>query len=710
MDAPSAARFLQPFPFLLALAAATPTLAELESPFYPTIYRLISAHTKQASPLPPLTFSALQKSLHQILFTSRPDAPDVPSDLRTLSQLLVHILSSVLSSPDAVYGTLALIEPQCDAAMGSAYEANAAVPLFLRKVVVALYSLTFEALTTLHARLRQYATEPHAVPPTKPALHLAAKQLTQGRPLPPHVFATLTSAPTQHAPDYLSHLEATRRADASLSLHHQHRHFDRSYSHILRANPKLQHAHQYAALTHAHHHLNFAAPLHAQIALHDTMQAALTAADPVCQHRALSLLPEVEPRLPVRHALLSHANDVSAQTREQLLTVLPAPDARPQHPALPVSAARMVSISARLPFARCEARVNTLLISSAAWLSHADVPTALGVARLALRVARRSDMGRDVVHAATAVASLMALEGDVTSSFGLLRDMDNALDAFSQHDQDSSTVQPEREMVMRCRTWLRFERCVRRGETVCAKTLSVHVAASAEASVNNALMLSCQDLELDALEARCRWRLAIGDAHAAAEEADLMARRAAVLSRPARVMEGMRLRAEAHVKGGSPNSALSVAVAVVSLSEGLGLEAARIRGVLTLTEVILRMGGSGAGERALAALTEVMPIALWGLGVLVCARAYRLHAECMMAVAAEEGDVPNARVVDTVGLAIEGYERCEDVNGIRDCLYILARLHHWRGDVAERNKVAGKFNEHVRDMSRRQSPLAASEV
>ncbi|PXF42996.1 hypothetical protein BWQ96_07244 [Gracilariopsis chorda] len=203
------------------------------------------------------------------------------------------------------------------------------------------------------------------------------------------------------------------------------------------------------------------------------------------------------------------------------------------------------------------------------------------------------------------------------------------------------------------------------------------------------------------MEADVKCFLLAEDSRAAADQALKLAKRAAVYSRPERVVTGLRLRAEAFLSAEEAGGALSDTLAAASLAEAMHLDAAHVRSSLTVVETLLRL--ESPAKQVNATLTPILPRALEGLGSLVRARACQLHAECLMKACAETESVPDKQVVKLVQQALEGYMSNGDINGVRDGLYILARVHHWRGEIPLRNRMSYLFNQHVDGLGKQQS-------
>ena len=798
MDSASAVRYLQPRPFVIALAAGAATLGEVGVRAYPLLYALVADEvgTPHAVDLPPLSsstaksFSDILSVIHQIGF--RPDshiaqrhALRLPAArITTLEQVLRVVLDAVLRSPDGLQKAVQLMDVNADPDIRRRYERDGVIACFLRKVCVAFASLAFDALSRLLHDLRLFVhPNPAATIPsytaraTLPAPHVsrqAALDLAKGLPIQSeaelNAFADLfvesrkpvaaTNLAMQSLPslgrerrtqmtlpsvDYVMQLESQRQKDLVTAVDALHRYYDLSLSEIgyesARTNANRAVArmdeqagdrngmydaqgHQYAALSLGVLHAHFGNPEYASVALDDTIRAAQHCNDDACQAKALSWIARTSSSVARRHQLLRHGNDQLALAKEEVSAVFTpvsdgVPDSVNLHSMLTsgakairtgttegrIAAGRIARIQERINYRRPETRVDSLLVSAAAWESHAAVPAALSVAKMALSYAEREEQGRlssSKSRALAAVASLSALEGDFQ---GAKRMLEKAIKVENQQRRSTGAAsKPELELLSTCLLWLEFQHSLSEGDTVTARKRSETLTGLSESCKPNTIGPLGEDLALDALEARCRVHLACQASQAAAKEAEALCRRAASLARPGRVVEGLRLRAEAHLLGDSYHAALPAVLAAVSLSQGLGLEGAHVASVLTLTETLLRMQEhepATCGPQALRALQPVLAKAVGGMGLGVRARACRLHAECLMAVAAAAGRAPEAEVVRLLGEAhaMGGAEA-------EMCLYLLARCHEWRGERKERNAAARGLRMEERRRARRRACLA----
>lgn len=764
MEASTAARFLDPRTFVLATAAAAPTVGDAGRGAYPTLFALIAAQSNVHLPKPlspHLPFVELATLLAAIPFTVNPNLaarlPAIPqlSTVQTLADVVVTVLRICVASPDSLHAAFDLVERQTDAAMHGAYEHDSLISCFLRKTYVAFHSLSFDGHARLLRDLRCFILPPHPTVPFSPrprdpfaglpaaAINAPASSFRPGLPAaaallfprataaplaaphpnhhheqnPPHPLPHLTAHPhtihTATTSHYLVHVESLRRRDLTTTLDTLHRYYDCALplsAHL--PSPSTDspdpHAHQYAALSLAVAHATLGNTQYAACALDDAVRAAHAAADRSCHARALSWLAYIEPSSSRRRDLLAHAADPLALAREELTTVTASTP--PDHSATRAAARRMCALSARLSTTSPSTRTQTLLVKAAAWLDHGSAPTALSVARLALRVSRvdphvvgnnknMEEQSPSLLHvrAAVAVAALQALQGDTESALRSLTELSTRL---PRECIDGPTALPEQELLHQTVTWLRFERALRRGNTLIADTLADRLVALAAAAPGDA-----PDLALDAVEAVARAALARADARAAASAADALARKAAAAARPARVVDGLRLRAQAYLQGGTANDALAVALAAVSLGRGLGVERAYVRCVVTLAEIMMRLDGVAGARRGLRALEGVLPVALEGLGELERGRTLRVRAECVLAAgcrADKQGEADGLEeVVEMLDEAREAFAKVEDVSGLRECAYLLARVHDSRGDEIRRNDMSRCFAEQCRVMEMR---------
>jgi Anaphase-promoting complex subunit 5 len=721
------------------------------------------------TPPPSLTYAALLAAFA--------DLPLLPLDAATPSSTssdddspaesiadYVDATISVLDSVHALYSAVDELLPpdhDLDGAAGlvhGVYARDGTVALFLRKVSVMVAALPFEAAAALVSALAAYREGRGGVV-LPPADGAAALVLSGGAPLGvDEGYAALAAA----RPRFTAHVEAVRRRDYAAAVHALHRHFDLTLADIARKPARGEdgedgeseegsgvgeaRGHQYAALSLAAAHFHLGHPRLAVAALDDAVRAAQQCGDDVSQSRALewiartSLLPEQ------RHQLLRHSRDRLALAREELLTVVTpfARDARVAVEAVEgegfwrrehrvmaaVGAARMDRIHSRVGFQAGDTSVAALLVSAAAWESHAALPVALVVARMALRTARRRRrqrrrgaaalIGQEVVlttaeaQAMAAVAALDAKSGRADEAIGeLLKVADSKDSARIKPDfaLGISSSRPEREILKRCATWLQFERALRRGETRVAGRLAEIIATFASATVEDGELVSGADTELDAIEARARWHIASQDFEAAVEAGELLSRRAAALTRPPRVADGARLMAQAHISAGAANSALPHALSAVSLSRGLGLEAAHTRSVLTLAEAMLRMDGGGSAEAAAASartLHAVLPRAIEGLSMSERGLARRLEAESLLARSRldEDRKAVGEVVSEELHAAIDAYATADDRLGLRDCWYMLARVRHEVGDTRGRDGAAAAFREQVTTLAQAETVFA----
>lgn len=575
------------------------------------------------------------------------------------------------------------------------------------------------------------------------------------------------------ATQFAMHLEALRRRDCSTAAESLHRYFDLTLSEIanesamaadetfsdsLRSSTHERFAsrrrsraksragdstarseaqgHQYAALSLAIMHFKLGNYVRSSEALDDAIRAAQQCGDNVCQARALMWLVHASRSPPKRHQLLRHADNPLALAKEELETVA-TPFAHSARMSLQatnwagesdskartrpedqrettLACARLQRIQSRVGLTRGDFRVDSLLVSAAAWASHASVPTALKIAEIALRIARTQHPGvlwSGEACALSAVASLTAIQ---VSSQAAIRILDDAVGGKKSKVHESfaasqSSSFPERDQLLRCRMWLKFENSLCRCDNWTAESCLADIEAFAKCKGAAGSPMGDEDLHLDVLEARCKLHLANGSFSKAFKEADALRKQAAAYTRGARVVDGLRLAADAHLRAGSSSSALPLALGAVTLSRDLGLAGAHVESTLTLAETMLRIEGTGSPESAEGAmnvLISVLAKALEGLGVHVRARARRLQAECTMAASSGSGTVPYDEVISALTHAIDAYTQAEDLCGQRHCLYLLGKVFNDRGDLHQRDKIAKRFRTCLSEILQRQKGAA----
>lgn len=742
-----AASYLTPPVLCVAIAASSASTGQLDAAALPKL-------TALSAPPPSLTYADLLTAfdglrLHPLdgeLSAGYSSGSSNCSRAESVSDYVdgtVSMIESVHALYAAVDGLLPPADQleEVDGLVYGVYDRDGPVLCMLRKVVVIAATLPFEAALDLLDALRSYVSDNPPRPPLPVDDEAASFALAAGTPLgDDSAYAALAAEP----PRFASHLEALRRRDYGDAIHALHRHFDLSLGAIARG-PQGEaeedgggdggdaRGHQYAALSLAAAHFHLGHPKLAVAALDDAVRAAQQCGDDACQARALEWIARTSESPEQRHQLLRHSRDRLALAREELLTVI-TPFARGARISVEavegdsfwrkehrvqaaVSAARMDRIQSLVGFQARDTSVAALLVSTAAWESHASLPTALVVARMALRSAKRrrkaqklscqaSALTTEEALAMAAVASLDAKSGRAEAAIKTLRDILEGNDTTRMKPDfatDMSSSRPERDILRRCLTWLEFERALRCGEIRVAGRLAEEMTTFATHASEGGDLIGGADAELDAIEAQARWKLASQAYEEAVKAGDLLARRAAVLTRPARVVEGTRLIAQAHVAAGAANSALPHALSAVSLARGLGLEAAHTRSVLTLAEAMLRMDGASTVESAAASartLHAVLPRALEGLSVSERGLARRLEAESLLVRGAQPGSAGNASLGEAVSeelrAAIEAFSVAGDRQGLRDSWYMLARVRHQVGDTVGRDKAAAAFREQVR--------------
>lgn len=753
----SASSYLTPRIICLSIAASSASAGRLAPDALPVLSALVSSQPSSAP-----TFRDLIYVLEPLLlFAPSSPASSVLSaasiaDESVADESVAEFLDATVSTIDCVEALLRtvdnLVPPDPDegvydpsaALIFGVYDRDGTVACLLRTVVAMTGALSFEATADLVTALALYVSGTETPPSPSListfALPSAAKALSSNRPAPLPAFKALLSAP----PAYGSHLESLRRRDASSALSSLHRHFDLSLKHLSPSSDARGHQHAALALAAAHFHLGHTVP--ARAALHDALRAAQHCGDDACAAAAQAWIARTSTNPGRRYDLFRHARHGVALAREEVVAVI-TPAARAARVEVAdgggdgfwraemrvqaaVAKARMGRV---FQYVGCRAgnmSVEALLVAAAAWETHAALPTAIVVARMALRKARRRQAvpakrrlqrglmgddddapdGREQVLtgdealAIVAVASLEAKASGAAPAIAMLLDLAHSEDCDRiklDFAPDQSSSRPERERLVRAATWLQFELALRRGETCVAggfvETIAAYVPpASTDYAGGDAI--GGADAELDAIEVRVRWHMSSQAFEEAVKDAELLSLRAASLSQPARVIDGSRFLADALIGAGAANSAIPHALSAVSLARGLGLEAAHVRSVLTLTAAMLRMDGGGSAESAAAAsrtLDAVLPRALEGLGAVERGTARRLQAECALARAEGGREDVADEVVDALRDAIDAFGIAEDRYGLRDCWYVLARVYHEIGNVEGRSEASKAFRVQV---------------
>lgn len=326
-------------------------------------------------------------------------------------------------------------------------------------------------------------------------------------------------------------------------------------------------------------------------------------------------------------------------------------------------------------------RVDILLLKARAWLMKGAVPTALVVAGAAFKRAEPENQS----NAGVALANLLILQGDWK---GAMHIMDGLKDSL---------------FVRNSRNWMFLGRHLRRGELhlaeVCVDKTHVYVQCADQTQ------LDVGELEMDTLEAGILWKISAEDFGTAGKLCERLKKRAAVLQRPERSIEAMRLQAESLLRGGTSNKALYCALSAITLARGLNLEYLYVRCVCTLVECMLRLGEECTGLRGMNALEDVFSRAMEGCGIETRAWAMRLWAECEAMDKRETGEMPGEEAVDMMRTARGLYAEADDMWGMRQCLHVLAQIYDERGMIRERDTTAEELFNLDRKLVERQFVL-----
>lgn len=537
--------------------------------------------------------------------------------------------------------------------------------------------------------------------------------------------------------EYALHLECTRRRDSTAATALLHRAFDLSLgarvdlpsgaaprpipSQLLPRRVRTQSAvepiavpnerAQYGALALAQLSAHSGQFISASRALDDCVRIAQHNGDDWCQARALGWLTHTARSTKRRRELLRRTEDGLALAEDELH----APCTRRQGSALTSSAARMRSIAARVGAATGDMRPDALLVSAAAWMGYAATPTALRVAKAALSAARTerhgvpTPMSGSEARALCAVASIVAVEESPRRAVAML---DNALrdaivpDHATEFATNTSSTFPEMDTLRRTRIWIAFRRAIVRRELVEARQLLADIEAFAVCAAGaGGSPSAAAEMRLDALEARVRLNLAQGEFGDACKTARELREAAAAWSLPERAVEGALLCARAHLGSGSGSAALPLAVGAVALCAKLGLCSAHVKSSLMLAEAMISIQGATDGvSESEKVLIGVLPQAVGGMGKWVRGYARRLFAVVMLSkMRVDEGDsVKYNEIAKALADGVKAYEDAEDIEGVRECLFLLAKVLDAQGDIEQRDLMARKFRLNVECIQRRE--------
>lgn len=415
-------------------------------------------------------------------------------------------------------------------------------------------------------------------------------------------------------------------------------------------------------------------------------------------------------------------------------------------------------------------RVTKLLLTAASWSSFGDGASALASAKLALSVATAEAFGRvttERVQAVSAVASLLAeFQGDHSGALALLAS--TAEEARSQNEQSKhndfscanqggnatslgengpANVSPELDTLSQTAAWISFGLAERHGDARAAEKAlrsleaAAHWAGDTSTTSGRAMDTDGRaDALLDVLEAQTRLALLTSDFSTAARSAYNLCRKAARAVRPERAVKALILASRAFLAARAPSSALHTALAAVSLAQGFGLEIARGHSVCILA---LCMAGLSSEPQAPDISERLEPIgdgndncdktdlALRATdlvdGLLTCgmngcsggriktgrgsgndtiADILQTRAQCAMVLAATRELRPDFNIVLLLRRAMKMYIRSSNLRGVSRCWYLLARVHHARGERNARNAAAKRFNATVREARRKEIGLS----
>ncbi len=694
MESADALQHLSPARVVLAFSSVSLRLGTSERPFMRVLHRHIQATHRGEE----LSYAALLSAFAGVAFVVNEEV-EVEEDLpllyetHTVSDFMRTFVEYALSSEHALSTVLDYLEPPS----ASEIARNSPVDLFLRKCYVAFASLSFGDLSMLRDRLAAYesgADEP-AYPAPFPAYVASAAitALSAGMPAKPKHYQLLkrvhTKAGKLNAADaeYALHLEAVRRRDAATADTLLHRAFDLSLGAPISPSntvsmvdalllprslreqrkegipPRGEHA-QYAALAHASANARLGSLGAARRALDDAMRIAQHAGDAHCQALTLEWLVHLTRRRELQRCPVAIAA-TSLRNR------------RADDPPLDLTPLRG------------DMRPKALLVYAAAWQQHAALPSALAAAKAAYASARAArdteaseSMSSEEARALVAIAALTAKEKSPTEGIQVLhsalrgREQPEVSKEFSD---TKATDFPELDTLRRGRAWLEFNRA--------AVRLDVHAAELHLRDVEAWTLASDGEGMLDTTEGRARLALARGEYNEAAQHAHSYRRFAAAANVPGRSAEGALLLARAYLEAGNGARALPLALGAQALADALGMEEQRVLAAVYVAWSTSALGGElVVAERALSA---ILPRAVGGMGVAVRGLARRVHAQLLIGV----GELRRAVVALEDGA--RAYRKAEDLGGVRDCVYLRARVCHELGETVARDAAAKKYRECV---------------
>lgn len=720
MEPDVAMQHLCPARAVLAVAAVSIRVGKPDRPFI----RVLHQHVQQTHQGEDLSYAAILSSFASISFTvsnAHDISDDFPklNDAHTVSDCVRTLVEYALTSEHALSSLLDLLAP----GFNSEIARNSLVDLFLRKCYVAYASLSYAGLTILRERLTAYesgADEPNFPAPFPgPVASDTITALSTGVPAKSKHYQLLknihASAEKLNAADaeYALHLEAVRRKDAATADVLLHRAFDLSLRTPIpednstkvvdalllprrlreqqkQAAPPRSEQAQYAALAHATANARLGSLGAARRALDDAMRIAQHAGDAHCQALTLEWLVNLTRRRELQRCPVAIAA-TSLRNR------------RADDPPLDLSPLRG------------DMRPKALLVNAAAWEQHAALPSALAAAKAALASARMkrtmeekfgSDdtalMSSDEARALVAVAKLTAKAKSPTDGIKLLdeelvgRERPDVHKDFSDH---RATDFPELDILRRGRAWLAFNRA--------AVRLDIHAAELHLRDVEAWTLATDGEGVLDAAESRARLALAREEYDSVAQHAHSYRRFAAAINVPGRSAEGALLLARAYLDAGDGSRALPLALGAQSLAEALGMEEQRVQAAVYVAWATFALGGDVvSAEKSLAA---VMPRAVGGMGVAMRGLARRVHAQLLLKMYENNQEHDKLR---RAAVALEdgakAYRSAEDLAGVRDCSYLLAKVCNKLGDIKNRDGAAKKYRVCIEAQNRLQGSYKSS--
>jgi len=417
--------------------------------------------------------------------------------------------------------------------------------------------------------------------------------------------------------------------------------------------------------------------------------------DEICQARALKWLVRTTRSLTRRRELLKRMDDSIASAEEEIHSPKPQPNNDRYR--------NITGIMQKTGISRGDMRPNSLLLSAKAWYTYASLPTALSLARISLRVSHRnaSSDGILTLHQTRAVCALAELTAEAETPTKALQLLDLHLCGkfepvvSEEFSATQSSVFPQRDLLRKSRCLIAFNRALRKRHLYSAKKHLQTLAAYANCpAAAQGIPVVYTEAKLEYLEAQARLAIAEEDYFLAYKKSHQLRKAAAAAELPGRCIRGSIIGARAYILSGAEGCAsVPLATGAVSLSESRGLIALNITARVVLAEAIFTVEKNTA--EALRILTKVLPAAVGGLGKYTQAYTRRVYAQLLLAKW-EEDSKNDTEDLKTAVVQLEEarstYTEAEDLEGVRDCAYLLAKAYNETGNTEMRNMAAQMYS------------------